>query len=410
MWSQNWQLYQKLMLPFEHVDLDSKMNQLNWTSIDLVKRADDFYRSLSLPPMTNEFWTRSIFEKNGESVKCHGTAANMFQTNDYRFAIAFDRSHLLKKCFFFVLPKGWLLARKRRSKISMSSYTKWDICNITWHLPINQRFIRYLSRVSTLSEACWADLPFIRWQDGNAAIQESIGDAIFMAMMAPQHLNRLQLLSDKRLFAGKSPKLSPSLLKSTYSTPVNITRSKKTHSRRNQHQSASKIVTVSGARFPSHAQLNAEASQKERGAFRNKTTVSVFDLVLLLRTALSKIPQIPFQYLMDIFRWNLFNETISMDNANAAFWKLAVDEQGIHPPDWENRKHFFDAGAKFHVADNTPYVRWTPLLPSTSITYLAQHIWHQNMCSLQIFSGKFHSSTNIQRNVRCYRLRECESK
>lgn len=94
------------MLPFEHVDLDSKMNHLNWTSIDLVKRADDFYRSLSLPPMTNEFWTRSIFEKNGESVKCHGTAANMFQTNDYRFAIAFDRSHLLKKCFFFVLPKG----------------------------------------------------------------------------------------------------------------------------------------------------------------------------------------------------------------------------------------------------------------------------------------------------------------
>lgn len=84
MWSQNWQIYLKLMLPFEDIDLDSRMNHLNWTSIDLVKRADDFYRSLSLPPMTNEFWTRSIFEKNEASVKCHGTAANMFQTNDYR--------------------------------------------------------------------------------------------------------------------------------------------------------------------------------------------------------------------------------------------------------------------------------------------------------------------------------------
>lgn len=129
------------------------------------------------------------------------------------------------------------------------------------------------------------------------------------------------------------------------------------HSRQNQHKSAPTIVTVSGARYPSHAQPNAEASQRERDALRNEQTVSVFDIMLLLRTALSKIPQIPFQYIMDIFRWNLFNGTIPMEDANAAFWKLAVNEQGVHPPDWENRKHFFDAGAKFHVADNTPFVR-----------------------------------------------------
>lgn len=178
-----------------------------------------------------------------------------------------------------------------------------------------------------------------------------------MAMMAPQHLNRLQLLSDKHLFAGKSSKFSASLLKSIYSTPVNISQSRKSHSRQRQHQSTPKIVTVSSARYPSHAQLKAEASQKEHDALRNEPKVSIFDLVLLLRTGLSKIPQIPFQYIMDIFRWNLFNGTISMENANAAFWKLAVNEQGIHPPDWENRKHFFDAGAKFHVADNTPFVR-----------------------------------------------------
>lgn len=95
----------------------------------------------------------------------------------------------------------------------------------------------------------------------------------------------------------------------------------------------------------------------DRNKLKIENKISKYDLMLLLRTALSKIPQIPFQYILDIFRWNLFNGTVSMDNANAAFWNLAANEQGIHQPDWENRKYFFDAGAKFHVADNTPFVR-----------------------------------------------------
>lgn len=191
--------------------------------------------------------------------------------------------------------------------------------------------------------------------------------------MAPQHLNRLQLLSDKHLFAGKSSKLSPSLLKSAYANPVNISQSKKSRSDQSQPQSTLKTVTVSGARYPSHARLNADASQLERDALRNEAEISEFDLTLLLRMALSKIPQIPFQYMMDIFRWNFFNGTISMENANVAFWTLAVKEQGIHPPDWEDRKHFFDAGAKFHVADNTPFVRWPR--SSQSVFMILWSIW-----------------------------------
>lgn len=192
-------------------------------------------------------------------------------------------------------------------------------------------------------------------QDGNAAIQESIGDAIFMAMMVPQHLNRLQLLSDQQLFAGKASKISSSMLKSVYSSAFNTSQSKK--ARQSQSKSQKKIVTDSGTRYPSKFHLNAEASQRDRDALRNEAAISKIDLSLLLHMALLKIPQIPFQYIMDIFRWNLFNGTIPMDSANTAFWSLATSYQGIHPPDWENRDGFFDTGAKFHVADNTPFVR-----------------------------------------------------
>lgn len=105
MWSQNWQLYEKLLLPLGDVNLDAQMNHLNWSSVDMVKRADDFYRSLSLPAMTKEFWTRSIFDKSADSVKCHGTAANMFQTNDFRFAIAFFRNDLVPNSHIFLLEE-----------------------------------------------------------------------------------------------------------------------------------------------------------------------------------------------------------------------------------------------------------------------------------------------------------------
>lgn len=73
--------------------------------------------------------------------------------------------------------------------------------------------------------------------------------------------------------------------------------------------------------------------------------------------ALAKIPTIPFQYMMDAIRWNLFNGTVAMKDANAFFWNMSINEQGIHPPDRENRRDFFDLGAKFHTSDNTPYTR-----------------------------------------------------
>lgn len=64
-----------------------------------VKRAEDFYVSLGLPLMTKRFWKYSYFgenngntkqECNNDDIKCHGTAANMYQNEDYRQTIYFS--------------------------------------------------------------------------------------------------------------------------------------------------------------------------------------------------------------------------------------------------------------------------------------------------------------------------------
>lgn len=123
------------------------------------------------------------------------------------------------------------------------------------------------------------------------------------------------------------------------------------------NQLTNDYLTVAGVPYPQFSKMNDRISKQEDFATTTDHTINDFDLSLLLRMALTKIPQIPFQYIVDKYRWNLFNGSIEMDDSNAFFWKLAINDQGIHPPDWVNRKEFFDLGAKFHVADNTPFVR-----------------------------------------------------
>lgn len=84
MWSQSWELYHDLIIPFPEVNLDENIRKTNWTNYDMVKRVDDFYSSIGLPKMTKTFWEKSKFQKEDGQQNCHGTAANMYNESDYR--------------------------------------------------------------------------------------------------------------------------------------------------------------------------------------------------------------------------------------------------------------------------------------------------------------------------------------
>ena len=95
---------------------------------------------------------------------------------------------------------------------------------------------------------------------------------------------------------------------------------------------------------------------------------------LLFALGLRRIAFLPFGYLTDRFRWDLYAgkaskvrvqysrtvrifNTIDQDNMNCHWWKLRSKIQGIAPPSQRNNLQF-DAGAKSHVARNTNYVRY----------------------------------------------------
>lgn len=76
-----------------------------------------------------------------------------------------------------------------------------------------------------------------------------------------------------------------------------------------------------------------------------------------MNQALKKIAFIPFGYLIDQWRWKVFRGDAKKEDYNQEWWKLRCKHQGVSPP-VHRPKEDFDAGAKFHVPNNTPYIRY----------------------------------------------------
>ncbi len=81
------------------------------------------------------------------------------------------------------------------------------------------------------------------------------------------------------------------------------------------------------------------------------------DIGLLLYTALQKIAFLPFGLLIDRWRWSVFSGEYGPDSYNRTWWELRERYQGIRPP-VARGEDAFDAGAKFHVPANVPYMRY----------------------------------------------------
>ena len=78
---------------------------------------------------------------------------------------------------------------------------------------------------------------------------------------------------------------------------------------------------------------------------------------ILFDMALERIAFLPFGYLVDKFRWDVFAGRTSKENMNCHWWKLKSEIQGMKPPSMRNNEQF-DAGAKYHVAADVGYVRY----------------------------------------------------
>lgn len=96
------------------------------------------------------------------------------------------------------------------------------------------------------------------------------------------------------------------------------------------------------------------------------------DLNFLMLTALNKIAYLPFGYLMDKWRWDIFSNVTSLEDMNCAWWTLREQLQGVKPPQTRSEADF-DPGAKYHVPANVPYVRYF-------VAQILQFQFHKALC------------------------------
>ena len=101
-----------------------------------------------------------------------------------------------------------------------------------------------------------------------------------------------------------------------------------------------------------------------------------------MRMALSGVSFLPFGLLIDRWRWGVFDGSITPDNYNKAWWELKAKYQGVAPASARGEE-FFDAGAKYHVPGNTPYLRYF-------LARIYQYQFYKGLCDASGYTGPLH--------------------
>ncbi|HTS33511.1 MAG TPA: M2 family metallopeptidase [Thermoplasmata archaeon] len=109
------------------------------------------------------------------------------------------------------------------------------------------------------------------------------------------------------------------------------------------------------------------------------------DIGLLLYRALEKVAFLPFGLLVDRWRWEVFSGAISPAEYNRTWWEARRRYQGIAPSAPRGEEEF-DAGAKFHIPANVPYMRYF-------LAHLLQFQFHRALVRAEGANGPLHRAS-----------------
>lgn len=271
MWSQTWNNVYGMMIPFPdkpNLDVTKEMDRQGYNATHMFRVAEEFFTSLGLEPMPQEFWDESMLVKpEGREVVCHASAWDFYNRKDFR----------IKQC---------------------TTVTMEQLFTVHHEMGHVQYYLQY------------KDLPVGFRRGANPGFHEAIGDVLSLSVSTPKHLHTIGL-------------------------------------------------------------LGTNSSDPET------------DINYLLKMALEKIAFLPFGYLIDQWRWDVFSGRTPTDRYNADWWYLRTKYQGICPPTRRTEEHF-DAGAKYHVPGNTPYIRYF-------VSFILQFQFHEKLCQAAGHTGSLHT-------------------
>jgi peptidyl-dipeptidase A len=122
------------------------------------------------------------------------------------------------------------------------------------------------------------------------------------------------------------------------------------------------------------------------------------DIDYLLQQALEKVAFLPFGLLIDKWRWEVFSGQVKPEQYNKAWWDLRLRYQGVAPPVARTEADF-DPGAKYHVPENVPYMRYF-------LARVLQFQFQRALCREAGYSGPLHRCSIYGNKVAGQRLNE----
>jgi len=142
---------------------------------------------------------------------------------------------------------------------------------------------------------------------------------------------------------------------------------------------------------------------KEIGLLDQSAVIDDYETSInyLFNTALQKIVFLPFGYVMDKWRWDVFDDTIDTTQYNSHWWKLRETIQGIKSP-VERSENDFDPGSKYHIPANVPYIRYF-------VSHVIQFQFYRSLC---IEAGQYdpEDPSSVLHNCDFYRSKAAGAK
>lgn len=121
--------------------------------------------------------------------------------------------------------------------------------------------------------------------------------------------------------------------------------------------------------------VNTPSHLYKMGLLNSTVNTREADINYLMKVALDKIVFLPFGYLVDKHRWDIFDGSIDANQYQENWDNLRLKYQGIVPPSYRDPFKNMDSAAKYHVSANTPYIRYF-------ISFILQFQFYEKMCLL----------------------------
>ncbi|XP_069176053.1 angiotensin-converting enzyme [Procambarus clarkii] len=130
--------------------------------------------------------------------------------------------------------------------------------------------------------------------------------------------------------------------------------------------------------------LSTQTHLKKIGLLSHLKEDREAEINFLLKIALNKIAFLPFAFLADMWRWDVFNGDIPHTHWNCAWWQLRFQLQGMKPPVPRSEEDF-DPGAMYEVAAGVDYIRYF-------VAHVLQFQIHRALCIIAGEYNPLHSS------------------